>query len=258
MIVRERENEFILIEQDNHAIVSGEIMKKWMGSLFHGKKYRQSVDYATRYHDYGWRLFDQQPFWNDHKQAPYTFANYPLSPKTVIYTFGIDEVEKHDPYAALLCSRHYSRFLLHDSSTAAAAFIEQERIRQQRIIESLEDFDTDLFDFHYGMLRLGDDFSLYLCLNEPGVSKENEHYFFQNGIALPKEPGKEVTEKMTLNWSDQHTVSIRPFPFEDKVSVKIIQKVISKKEIMRNGFIKSYEETPYEEVEVDIVPDRGL
>jgi len=255
MIVREQEDAFILIEQDNHGILSGEIMKNWKKSLFHGEDFWQSVQYAIRYHDYGWKPFDKQPFWNDQGQAPYTFSNYPLSPKTVIYTFGIDEVEKNDLYAAFLCSKHYSRFLLHDPSQTAVAFIEQEKERQQRMIPRLRRFDKDLFSFHYELLRFGDDISLYLCLNEPGISKEKEHVFFQKGIALPKQPRQEESSIMTLQWRNPSTVTVNPFPFERNISMKWKQKVLSKKDILKDGLVKSYEEQLYEEVAVDLVPE---
>ncbi|WP_394233544.1 DUF3891 family protein [Niallia oryzisoli] len=254
MIVREQKDAFILIEQDNHAIVSGKIMEHWISSFFQGEHWR-SVQYAIKYHDYGWKPFDQQPFWNECRQAPYTFANYPISPKTIIYTFGIDFVEKNDPYAALLCSRHYSRFLLNDTSSYSAAFIEQERNRQQRIVESLGVLDSSLFNYHYELLRFGDDISLYLCLNEPGVSKEKEHYFFQNGIKLPVELEDKKITQMTLHWRNKHTVSVRPFPFDGTVTVKIKQKVIPKPDLIKYGLIKCYTEQPYEEMEVSIVPE---
>jgi Protein of unknown function (DUF3891) len=256
MIVREREDKFIMIEQDNHAIMSDELMKNWKESLFHGEELRQSVQYAIRYHDYGWKPFDKEPFWNDRSQAPYTFSDYPLSPKMVIYTFGIHEVEKNDPYAALLCSRHYSRFLLQDPSEEAVAFIKQEKHRQKRLIESFAGLNDDLFNFHYGLLKLGDDLSLYMCLNEPGVPKEKEHFFFRNGITLPMKPGDEKQAKMALAWRDQQTISAHPFPFKERITVKIKQKVINKKELLTNGLIKSYEKAPYEEVKLYFVPEK--
>ena len=237
-------------------IVSGELMKNWKDSLFYGKEFRQSVQYAIRFHDYGWKIFDKQPFWNDQGHAPYTFSDYPLLPKIVIYTFGIHEVEKNDPYSALLCSRHYSRFLLHNPSEEAVAFIKQEKHRQKMIIESFGGLDYDLFNFHYGLLKLGDDLSLYICLNEPGVPKEKEHYFFQNGITLPMKPGDEKQMKMTLKWRDQNTISAYPFPFEERVTIKIKQKAISKKDILTNGLIKSYEKALYKKVELNFVPEK--
>jgi len=255
MIVRERKGEFIMIEQDNHAIVSGELMENWNDSLFHGKEFRQSVEYAIRYHDYGWKHLDKQPFWNDQSQAPYTFSDYPLSPKMVVYTYGIDKVEKSDPYAALLCSKHYSRFLLHVSSEDAVSFVKQEKDRQKRILDSFGGVNNVLFNFHYGLLKLGDDLSLYMCLNEPSVSKEKEHYFFRNGITLPLETGDVRQPKMNIKWRDQNTISAYPFPFSDTISIKIKQKVISKNTILANGLIESYQKAPYEEVELHFVTE---
>ena len=253
MIVRERNDEFILIEQDNHAVISADLMESWSDSLFHGKEYKQSVQYAIRYHDHGWTYFDKQPFWDERSQAPFTFSNYPLLPKLVIYTYGIDEVEKNDPYAALLCSRHYSRFLLHDSSEEAVSFINQENKRQKRIIDFLGGVNEKLVNFHYGLLKLGDDLSLYMCLNEPGVSKEKEHFFFRNGITIPLETVEEKQVKMNIKWRDQQIISASPFPFNNAVTIRIKQKVISKKFIGTQGLIEHYVNAPYEELRLDFV-----
>src|SRR5690625_1947526 len=116
MIVREHEDLFIMIEQDNHAYVSGEIMKHWKKRLFKGKAFKSSVDNAIYKHDIGWAHFDKQPFWNDKDNAPYTFVTFPSLPKVVLYTHGINKAEQYDRYAGLLCSEHYKRFLVNNTS----------------------------------------------------------------------------------------------------------------------------------------------
>lgn len=68
MIVRERKNEFVLIEQDHHAQISGIIMSYWKDSLFSAPEFRRSVEYAIFQHDCGWKPFDTDPFWNDKKR----------------------------------------------------------------------------------------------------------------------------------------------------------------------------------------------
>ncbi|RKQ28804.1 DUF3891 family protein [Oceanobacillus halophilus] len=253
MIVRESKDYFVMIEQDNHAEASKELMTHWKNNLFLGSNLRESVEYAIEKHDYGWKQFDKQPFWNDQTEAPYTFSDFPISPKTTIYTYGINEVEKHDLYAALLCSEHYKNFFVNIKSNEATRFIQQERERQKRLILTLGDVNRQYFQFHYGLLKLGDSLSLYLCLNEPGVSKENVHYFFQEGIDLPPHIEKINETKLSLEWKDKKTVAITPFPFEDEIKVTIKQKVVYKEAIQANGLLESYENAPYEEIKINVV-----
>lgn len=246
MIVRKHDDAFIMIEQDNHAHVSGEIMKHWKDHLFKGNTFKSSVNVAIYKHDIGWAPFDKQPFWNDTDQAPYTFVTFPALPKIVLYTHGINKTEQHDRYAGLLCSEHYKRFLVNNTSEAAQNFIKQEEARQQRIIEATPDYQKELFDFHYGLVQLGDNISLYICLNEPGAAKEEEHHFFKNGIPLAK--ALDLPEKMHLSWEDESAISIDPFPFSKPITFQLKQKEIAKKDISRHGLLDVYKNTAYEEL----------
>ncbi|WP_156291573.1 DUF3891 family protein [Oceanobacillus salinisoli] len=255
MIVREHDGHFVMIEQNNHAIISGELMANWKDSLFLGKAHRKSVNYAIKMHDYGWKYFDKQPLWNDQTNKPYTFSDFPISPKTIVYTHGINEIEKNDIYAALLCSEHFSRFIAQESSSHASRFIEEEKERRQRLIASLGELNKRLFNFHYDLLKLGDSLSLYLCLNEPGVTKEDVHFFFRNGIDLPSDIDQLSKQVLEPEWKDEHTIVLSPFPFESSVTVRIKQKVVSKTVIRKHGLVHSYENTPYEELELEIIPN---
>ncbi|WP_085993568.1 DUF3891 family protein [Oceanobacillus senegalensis] len=250
MIVREEKDHFVMIEQDNHAILSSEIMANWKEDLFLGKKKKDSVLFAIKYHDYGWKYFDKQPFWNDRIKAPYTFSDFPLSPKTIVYTHGINEVQKHDRYAALLCSEHYAQFLEDERAVDARRFVQQEKERQKQILLELGEINESLFQFHYGLLKFGDGLSLYLCINEPAVSQENVHSFFQKGIELPTHLPSLDETRLSLDWYDKQTVFLDPFPFKTSITIRIPQKRILKKDIHEKGLVSSYEQAPYEEVEI--------
>ena len=254
MIVREHPDKFIMIEQDNHAKASGDIMANWKRSLYKGLDFKKSVDYANYNHDSGWRPFDLKPFWNDEKKVPYTFVTFPNLPKIVLYKNGIDEVEKKDSYAALLCSEHYKRFLLNNTSDTAQAFVKNEEQRQERISQTLK-IDKQLFKFHYSLVQLGDNISLYLCLNEPGTAKQKEHPFFKEGIPLSSDLHGFNQDTLKLRWTDENTVSISEFPFENIIETKIKQKVLEKDAIAAKGLIKCYEEAPYEETSISLVPE---
>ncbi|WP_164670773.1 DUF3891 family protein [Virgibacillus doumboii] len=240
MIVRENEHDFVMIEQNYHAQISGKMATGLKDSLFSGKAFKKSVLYAIENHDYAWKLIDKEPFWNDQKQAPYTFVDFPNTPKTIFYKHGIDEVEKNDAYAGLLCSEHYSRFLSDNTSKEATAFVQQEKERRQRIIQSMDDFAEHLFDFHYGLLQFFDSLALYVCLNEPGISKENEHPFFRGGIPVSPSLTFFNDNKVPIYWKDDKTVIMNEFPFYHPLEIMIKQKRVSKDTISSQGLIGSY------------------
>ncbi|SEQ71895.1 Protein of unknown function [Virgibacillus subterraneus] len=255
MIVREHRNEFVMIEQEHHAYLSGEIAANLKESLIPEKEFRESVEYAIYKHDDGWKLLDKQPFWNDQKQAPFTFVDFPVLPKTVFYKHGIEEVEKVDSYAGLLCSKHYSRFLLDDTSKEAQVFVQQEEERQKRIIQSLTDFDQDAFNFHYGLLQLCDNLSLYICLNEPGTPKEKEHPFFQKGIPVSSSIDVFNREKLNFRWVDENTILTDKLLFDRPLTITLQQEVVNKNSISKKGLIESYHEAPTQQVNVKLVRD---
>lgn len=257
MIVREREKDYVMIEQDNHAHISGDLVTAWKDSLFIGRDFKDSVEYAIYHHDYGWNLLDKQPFWNDKKQAPYTFLDFPTPSKTVFYKHGIDAVEKADRYAALLCSKHYSDFLLNDISPEARDFVQSEADRRQWIIDCLSTFDPTFFAFHYGLLQLCDSLSLYICLNEPGALKKDEHPFFQDGVPVSDALQNLQQDKLNVRWKDNKTIEMSAFPFNKPLRVQVKQKVIAKRRIAEAGLITSYQEAFYEDVEIYFLHDKN-
>ncbi|MEK4027709.1 DUF3891 family protein [Pseudobacillus sp. FSL P4-0506] len=254
MIVRERKNEFVLIEQDHHAQISGIIMSYWKDSLFSAPEFRRSVEYAIFQHDCGWKPFDTDPFWNDKKEAPYTFVDFPVLPKLVLYKQGIDEVEKNDHYAALLCSMHYSAFLRNEALDEVKPFQINEEQRRERLIASLKIPDPSLPDSHYRLLQLGDNLSLYICLNEPGTTKEQEHPFFCKGIPLSAAFNKIEKDNIQLYWQDKQTIAMDPFPFRDKILITLKQKTLSKDQIASQGFLESYKKTSFCETPIQLMP----
>ncbi|HLR63780.1 MAG TPA: DUF3891 family protein [Lentibacillus sp.] len=253
MIVRERQNKYVMIEQDHHAQISGQLAANLKDSFFIEETWKQSVLYAIKNHDYAWKMLDKQPFWNDQKHEPYMFTDIPNSAKTVFYKHGIDEIEKHDPYASMLCSEHYTRFLIDDPKEESQSFVRHERERQQKLIQNMESYDKDIFDVHYGLLQFFDSLSLYICLNEPGAAKENEHPFFIDGIPVPKPLTFFHTNKVGIYWKDTETVEMDVFPFGSPIDITIRQKAVPQKAIAENGLINSYEQAEYETVSIQLL-----
>ncbi|HEX6594673.1 MAG TPA: DUF3891 family protein [Bacillota bacterium] len=58
MIVREYPTAYVMIEQAEHAYMSGQMISQWKDSLFIGETYRPSIEYAIAKHDDGneWKI----------------------------------------------------------------------------------------------------------------------------------------------------------------------------------------------------------
>ena len=249
MIIRERTDAFIMIEQHQHATISGKLFDQvkpnfaLTNDIFH-----DAVRTAIYQHDVGWIPFDTTPFWDDKEMAPYSFITYPNSIKTVLYKDGIDQVTNVDPYAGLLCSEHYIRFLAKDEATLSQQFIEAERIRQTNIISSLTHYEENSFATHYELIQFFDNLSLYLCLHEPGTSEEDIHYFFKRGIPLPKIYGG---GRLNLAWDRTHLLLDKPL-FIAPINVLLPHKVVMKEQINEVGLADAWKRAPIEIVQLTV------
>lgn len=252
MIIRETDQTFILIEQHEHARMSAEFMRYLKPHYFINETYTDSVLFAIEQHDCGWKLFDRQPFWNDKKQAPYSFIDFPLLPKLVLYEQGIDQVERKDPYAALLCSEHYTRFVKKHDVDEVKQYVKTEHVRFKRIVDRLPNFNKDLFTMHYSLLQFADNLSLFICLSEPGATQEHIHPFFRSGIPTPS-AFQDLSEKhIQVEWQNNHTIVLRKFPFTRPIQVTLSYKVVLKSDIAMNGLIETYVKTPNKTLDINI------
>lgn len=255
MIVRDTGTHFVLIEQHHHAAIAREIMGKWQGILWEASAVYDAVLYAIEQHDRAWRLFDVEPFWDDAQQAPYQFIDFPNAAKIVMYTKGIDEVEQVDAYAAVLCSKHYASFLEKNPDQEAKAFVRAEAGRQQRLLEELNLLSSNPVAEHLALLKLADNFSLYLCLNHPGATKDAEHFFFKNGIPVASAVAdwQPEVEKLTAHWKNKNTIEIGDIPQVAPFSISLREKRLDKHMIAEKGLLKAYMEAPHQTNEVQFV-----
>ncbi len=254
MIVREHDKSFSLVQQHHHGQLAGELMQLWKSDMFPDDQWRNSVLLAIANHDIGWAPFDEQPFWNDEKLAPFSFIDFPVLPKIVLYRQGIDDVEEIDTYAAMLCSLHYEHFIKNSDEKEARKFVEDEQLRRQRLSIEVDGFDNELFEKHFALLQLGDNFSLYCCVNEPGVNKEHEHMFFRDGIPSPDTFSELPNGKIGIRFRDQHTIEVEEFPFSQPFSIEVKQKTVMKKDIEEKGLQAAYEEVEYDMIKLKISP----
>lgn len=242
MIISEREHSFIMIPQHDHAKISGEIARYWRDEFFYGIDRKDEVILAIYEHDRGWIELDAAPVWNDQQEKPYSFMDYPMEPKVACYQKGIAEVEEMNKYAGLLCSLHYAAFFLHETASAGRQFLNEEIRRQQNLLNGLAIKDKQTLHYHLNMLRFCDNLSLYICLNKPGVQKENEHPFFRNGI--PHSFPFANHQPIHAQWIGQETVSLSAFPLKKELQVQLEFKEVKKEDIQLNGILNAYTNAP--------------
>jgi hypothetical protein len=139
MIVRERSDYFLLFGQHDHALMAGEFARRWV----RGPEPFESTVYATTNHDLAWREPDREVLWNEEKDKPYSFMDYPLRLKLSAHKWGVDQVETHDPYAGCLCSMHYARFLLDAECQEEVVFRDGEFERQRRLEEGMSEVERE-------------------------------------------------------------------------------------------------------------------
>lgn len=249
MIIRETDREFVLITQHDHARLAGEIASHLEKELFLDDEYLSSALLAIDQHDRGWIPLDASPIWNAESQAPYSFMDYPLAPKIEKYQQGIDEVEAMNEYAALLCSLHYASFMhIRDSlDEASSRFYQHELARQQRITEKLS-VSQEVIQRHFTLLQLCDDISLYVCLNEPGVSKEEEHPWFMEGFEDTL-----LGERCEARWINAREIRLTPSLLAKELTTTLQQRYVSKQKIETQGFSEAYKGSERVKLEISLL-----
>ncbi len=217
MIVREAKRGFLLVNQHDHGLVSGEFARRFSGAWI-GEPLSEDALYAVSNHDIGWRRLDAEVLWNEEKGRPYSFVDYPSEPKMEAYVEGVNLVEAHSPYAALLCSRHYGSFVARSEAAAEARFREREELRRKRLEASLSEAGTETFERDFRLLQLCDDLSLFVCFNEPGKEISSWH---KGGFDLSG-------RKFHPVWEEDNSLRFEPNPLSDGFDVSLPYQMISR------------------------------
>lgn len=243
MIVRERQHSFILIEQHEHALISGLFAQLWKDAYFLQHERRKDVNFAIQQHDVSWVPLDDHPIYLLAEDRPAAFTEYPLEKKLHAYKRGVDQVSAENLYAGYLISLHYTSFFEGKKDPRALTFKHFEECRQQRIEKELQLHVQEVSEpiqFHFDLLQFCDDLSLFLCMNEWGVSKENEFSWFKEGFRQRFAPLND--DKHCANWDGENTVQLTSFPFEKEFNIDIPYKELMKNRINKEEFPMYYQQ----------------
>lgn len=280
MICRERDGAFIMVEQHAHGLLAGELAL-WFRQEpkpeqeqesectserdqknAPAETRREEVLWAVAHHDRGWIDLDETPFWNDAGQAPYSFIDFPVAPKLTFYTRGLNEIEAHTPYGALLCSLHFERLIemSGEKSPELDVYCKHEQERRARIRRELAGSrpigESELF-YDRRLLQFCDDLSLYLALNEPGSPKAEQHPWWKDGFAGSEDFGFTSGRRIIAEWKDKETLVLDPFPFTKAFDVSFKLRRVPTVEIAAKGIARAYRDTPAGELHIHLTGQLG-
>lgn len=239
MIIRETPESFIFISQHDHAHIAGEFFSHLKKDFIPVDHY-ESLKFAIYQHDRGWIIPDSEPLWNDKELKPYSFLDYPELLKLHFYRLGIEQVDQANSYSAILCSMHYATFNHLYGSTAGKAFLDREISRQKYLLNKLKIYNDSLLRYQLKILQLCDDLSLYVCLNKPGVNKNEEHIFFKDGFDNSEFFSHNGEIKLNASFINKNTLKFNSSPFESTFEVKITYQMVPKKNIIEKGLQQAF------------------
>ncbi len=239
MVIREENEKLIITLQHDHAQLSGKIAERF-DRFFVGEPLFNDVLFAIHQHDRSWILPDSHPKWNPQAGRPHDFIDYPQEEKLMYYRLGLNETEQLNPYAGLLCSMHYTSFIDSDTKDPEnSEFLSDEHLRQKRLRSELGISDKGLLQYHFQLLQLCDNLSLYLCLNKPGAAKSEEHPFFKKGFKNSSRFNPEGEKNLIAYWRNEKEVHLVPFPFKESFTVNIEQRHLLKNDLEETGLEKA-------------------
>src|SRR4051794_15150777 len=108
MLISRREDKLVLVDQNEHARLAGDICAHWGNESFRRPDYHGHARIAAEIHDEGWREFDAQPLLNTEEARPLHFLEIDMGVHIPLYRRGVDAAFARDPYAGLLVSMHWT------------------------------------------------------------------------------------------------------------------------------------------------------
>ncbi|TYP72617.1 DUF3891 family protein [Paenibacillus methanolicus] len=237
MIVYEKEDTYVLIAQQDHARISGDLMAAWQEELL-GERISEVIQAAYE-HDRSWAGLDVDPIWNDAAGRPYSFRDFPPNIRFLHYRHGIDELERINPYAAVLSSLLYTMLAERADTPETRAFVSREKGRQANIQAELGLY-METLHYHLNALVLCDELSLFLCMEPPGTPIR-QYEWFASGFVYPQPRGC-GGRRIKAQWQGDHVVVLSEGPFARPVDTVLAYKEVCKGETKQLGIAAAYKQ----------------
>jgi len=219
MIVRKQpDGSLILVNQNDHAKLSGCFAAHWGNAEFMTPDPRESFVRAAAFHDCGWFSYETRPYYDLDRKSPPNFPQAPLDAEQLAaFQGGLDWLWGIDPYAGLLVSRHRTGLWRRRYGAVGFPPASPQRVLTPEVEEfvahnerkqeaALASLDAARFRVNYQLLQMLDLMSLYVCTSDPGEARlENVSTSYsgngQDGVV------------MTLSAQGDGRIEVAPFPF---------------------------------------------
>lgn len=210
MIRRDDTGGWVLVTQYDHAVLAGDLMRRWGNEAFSTPQPREEVIFAVREHDCGWKEWDSSPKINPENGYPANFMEMESSDQSDIWRRSFETHSVEHPYASALIALHFARFnrklLVRDPSDPYAKSLESD----------IESFVSDKLgidaskpgsfppgvEVNLRLLQVGDIISLALC-----------HGWESMEIADVPLDYKGRSSRLVLESDDGFNFALSPCPF---------------------------------------------
>jgi len=218
MIVREGpDGSLLLINQTEHAAISGLFAAHWGNNKFERPHPYESVVRAAIFHDAGWYRYQTSPRYDTGAGKTPNFMQVPPDRTQLdAFQWAVDWLTDIDPYAGLLISKHRTGLwrgrygaITHPAHPFPASlgpmvesFIAENEAGQKAQEQGLN--PTELW-VNYQLLQFWDLLSLYFCVRPP---------YQQFVEPVPKRYREGEGVRLDLTPLEDGRVSIDPYPFD--------------------------------------------
>jgi Protein of unknown function (DUF3891) len=221
MIVRyDSDGTIVMINQTDHAHVSGLFAAHWGNETFEVPRPYESVVRGATYHDLGWIRYETSPQLNPETGKTPTFAEVRKDKQMLdAFEWAGDWLSSIDPYAGLMLAKHRTGLwqdrygvITHPPMgqrgplpPAIVEFIARSEAKQKCAAEHL---DADEPVTNYNLLQVWDLMSLYICTTE--VIKPD----VIDPVPLGYSQAKAVL--MAPTPLQENTIALSPYPFDQQ------------------------------------------
>ncbi|MFQ5786963.1 MAG: DUF3891 family protein, partial [Thermodesulfobacteriota bacterium] len=212
MIRREEKEGWFLINQHDHAELSGEILKYWENTAFETPDPHDEVLFATRQHDNGWIEWDSSPKVYPLNRFPMNFMEMNFPDQETIWKRSFRRYSADHPYASALIALHFRKFnqkiIDKNHSNSEAKKLKNEMNQFIANILNVKMLNSDLgplpiqTNIILRLVQIGDIISLALCHGWTSIDIEDVPLNY-NGSVL----------KLSLKSGDGKNFKINPYPF---------------------------------------------
>lgn len=258
MLVTRRDENLVLVDQNEHGRLAGEFTLRWGNSDFDAPTRRENVQLGTARHDDGWREADDEPLFNSEAQRPLHFLEIPLEDHMPLYQRGVDRIYEEDAYAGLLVSMHWTglyrnRWGMQEGGVGIKPTTTPlDEIREKHVAEEEQrwadtkkslikssirsDFEASLW-YHYDLLQVWDLFSLYAALGDINPADTPAVPLASTLMSIDQNPGPRMIQlapsavggrrtDLTLTPVKPGVVTVDPFPFDNEVVATLAARSI--------------------------------